>query len=173
MAERWRSVVGFEDKYQVSNLGRVRKIQDGVLVSQHLNPDGYTELALWHEGRNHYFKVHTLVAAAFLGPRPLGKEVNHIDLVRSNNKASNLEYLSHAQNLAHSSANGSKFGARGERHGQAVLTRQDVIRIREARRSGYFSSYAEMSRSLNIPYHLVYRVARGIFWRELQCATIP
>jgi hypothetical protein len=50
--------------------------------------------------------VHHLVAAAFLGPKPDGAEVNHKDCDKTNNALSNLEYVSRGENIAHALANG-------------------------------------------------------------------
>ena len=46
-------------------------------------------------------KVHKLVAAAFIGPRPEGLEINHIDGDHQNNAASNLEYCTQSENMKH------------------------------------------------------------------------
>jgi hypothetical protein len=50
-------------------------------------------------GRQIAHRVHALVAAAFIGPYPEGKVINHIDHRRTNNAASNLEYVTQAENL--------------------------------------------------------------------------
>ena len=52
-------------------------------------------------GWTHKARVHSLVAEAFLGPRPLGHEVNHKDGNKWNNDVSNREYVTHSHNRLH------------------------------------------------------------------------
>ncbi len=102
--EDWRPVVGFEDLYDVSSLGRVCRI-DGRTARgpMHTTPskDGYLTLGLCRDGRKANYKVHTLTALAFLGPRPTGSVINHLDGVKTNNVAANLEYVSPSENIRH------------------------------------------------------------------------
>src|SRR5690606_19120684 len=74
------------------------------------------------------FGVHVLVAEAFIGPKPKGMTVNHIDGDKTNNHATNLEYLSVADNIRHAFAMG--LYPRGERHHQAKLTEDQVRQIK-------------------------------------------
>lgn len=111
-SEKWKPVVGFESSYSVSTLGRVRRegrgmgSRPGRILKPFIDEEGYVHVGL---SDNHVFvcrSVHTLVAAAFLGPCPEGKEVNHIDTNKSNNQDLNLEYLTHPENIQHSIING-------------------------------------------------------------------
>src|SRR5215831_13465287 len=73
--EEWRLVTGFNDCYEVSNLGRIRSTRpQGRIRKQILGRGGYKVVVL-NDGRQHRFLVHRLVAAAFFGPSPLA--VNH------------------------------------------------------------------------------------------------
>lgn len=96
--EEWRSVPGYDRRYQVSSLGRVRSCLNGkhrVLTPQ--NNRGYRTIKL---GRGHVTcYLHKVVALAFLGPKPEGLEIDHIDGDRANNRVDNLRYLTHAQNM--------------------------------------------------------------------------
>ena len=61
--------------------------------------------------------LHVLVAEAFLGPCPKGKEANHRDGDRKNNAASNLEFVTHSQNVRHA----LRLGLRRRKYGQQHL----------------------------------------------------
>lgn len=97
---------GTEHHYEVSVLGGVRRLKPsrgkvpGPLRLK-LNPDGYQTVCLSVSKRVGTFKVHHLVAAAFIGPCPDGQEVNHKNGVKHDNRAENLEYLTHQANVVH------------------------------------------------------------------------
>lgn len=139
--EEWRDVVGFEDDYEVSNLGRVRRRSTGgqelryVLVSA--NQAGYLRLNLRNKRRAINVYLHRLVAMAFIGPVPEGKEVNHIDHNRASPRASNLEYVTHLENMQYMSRcnrpRKPHFNqAKGEDAANTKLSSSDVIAIRRA-----------------------------------------
>lgn len=104
--EIWRPVIGFEELYSVSNIGRVRRDKrakrtyPGRLLTQHPNNSGYMQVHLSRDGDN-VRRVHRLVAEAFIGPCPVGREVNHRDGQKENNAASNLEYVTRGENINH------------------------------------------------------------------------
>lgn len=112
MNEQWRPIPGFEGRYEVSNLGRVRTARriipyvDGRLrrVEQKvratsLDTRGYPALALTAaDGTKVTRAIHVLVAAAWIGPRPDGAEVCHNDGDKTNPRADNLRYDSRVEN---------------------------------------------------------------------------
>lgn len=113
--EEWRDVVGFEDSYQVSNLGRVRskqrKLHTGkTCASQLLACKGadYQVVQLWRNNKGHNKLVHRLVAEAFLLNPDNLPEVNHKDNNPKNNNVQNLEWVSIAYNVKQKNANRPK-----------------------------------------------------------------
>lgn len=119
--EEWRPVVGFEDYYEVSSLGRVRSLDRLVGTgpggnSKRLLPGRVLSAGSGTHYRNVSLKVnkvattrtvHTLVAEAFLGPRPEGHDVCHNNGDRHDNRAENLRYDSHAVNQRDQLAHGT------------------------------------------------------------------
>ena len=107
MKELWSPIPGFEG-YDVSNLGNVRswRMHRGVAGPRLLrtSPDnrGYMCTALYGPGGRKPVKVHWLVAAAFLGPRPDGLVIRHLDGNCANNRAGNLVYGTPEENIADS-----------------------------------------------------------------------
>lgn len=103
--EIWKDVVGYEGKYQVSNLGRVKSLnynrtgKEQILKTQ-TNRYGYLYVCL---GSNHNkVRIHRLVAEAFI-PNPYNlPEVNHKDLNRANNVVDNLEWATREYNIDYS-----------------------------------------------------------------------
>ncbi len=105
----WKSVKDF-DRYEVSNMGRVRATRTQKIIKGWINEKGYHRLSLYagqyttkkgiraSRKKNQY--VHRLVYAAFQGEIPVGMEVDHIDEDITNNENSNLQLLTGTENLA-------------------------------------------------------------------------
>lgn len=98
----WMDVVGYEDKYEVSSLGDIRNKKTGKILSKSLMGAGYIKADLWDGNRRWQTSAHRIVAAAFIdNPEDL-KEVNHINGIKTDNRASNLEWVSRSDNVNHS-----------------------------------------------------------------------
>ena len=132
MDEIWKDIEGYENDYQVSNLGRVKSLpkkcwngkgywfRDGRILIPIKSKKGY--LNVWC--RKRIFKVHRLVANAFI-PNPQNlPQVNHIDGDKSNNYVNNLEWISPKENIKHS----HKLGlSRGRRDHGTTITLSDAV----------------------------------------------
>lgn len=130
--ERWKPVVGFESKYEVSDAGAVRSTK-----VVRLRPGfrcGYPYVGLWDGKTYHKVPVHTLVLMAFIGKRPKGKQAAHFDGTRTNNRLVNLRWATAEENSADKNRHGTSM--LGERNHRAILTRREVSEIRKLRRSG-------------------------------------
>lgn len=99
-----KQIPGFLD-YTVDELGNVYsyKCHRKMKLKPWLNKNGYHEVRFRNgNGPCKVFKVHRLVAQAFVpGYSELRNEVNHIDLVKTNNRASNLEWIDRCGNMSH------------------------------------------------------------------------
>lgn len=99
MNEMWRAVSG-HPQYEVSDIGRVASLhaQERRELKAHDDGRGYPTVYLYTEGQAHRRRIHRLVAAAFLGPCPVGQEVRHLDGVKVNNTVENLAYGTRSEN---------------------------------------------------------------------------
>ena len=113
--ERWLPVPDYEGFYEVSSLGRVRSLvrmtargrRGGRMKETPPGTCGYPVVSLWAHGTGRTVAVHVLIAAAFLGSRPAGMEVRHLDGDPSNCVLSNLAYGTHAENMRDMLAHGT------------------------------------------------------------------
>ena len=105
--EIWKDIEGYEGEYQVSNLGRVRRISVKILkpeIRPVRSPYEYAQSRVSLKGKK--FAVHRLVAQAFI-PNPKRKpQVNHIDNNPQNNCVDNLEWVTAKENTKHALLNG-------------------------------------------------------------------
>jgi hypothetical protein len=114
MKEIWKEVLGYEGLYQVSNLGRVKsldrvvkgKIKDYHYKSKILKPGittkGHLYVNLYKNSKPKTRTIHQLVAESFLNHTPCKFDiiVDHIDNNKENNCLSNLQLISHRENLS-------------------------------------------------------------------------
>lgn len=105
--EIWLPVVGYEGKYEISNLGRVKSLRDKYgnyrekILKQGKNNNGYLCVKLCKEGKMKNCRVHRLVANAFI-PNPNNfPTVNHIDENKENNQVDNLEWMNLSKQQRH------------------------------------------------------------------------
>lgn len=129
--EIWRPTCVFG--YFVSINGKVSGKRKVALKPQ-IADNGYFRVCLYDRGIKKYKTVHSLVAEAFIGRRPKGMTINHIDGDKFNNQAGNLEYMSLQDNLKH----GWKIGRKceGDSHGGRRLSSEEVDEIKRLREMG-------------------------------------
>jgi hypothetical protein len=140
MIEEWRPVARWPE-YEVSNLGRVRRVETGA-IRKPVSVSGYQAMRLTRPGgEGETILVHRAVALAFLRkPRRARNQVNHKDSNRWNPRLDNLEWVTASQNIKHGYDHGACC-AKGARNGHSKLNDQAVAEIR-ASDSGHFPSLA-------------------------------
>lgn len=98
--ERWLPIVGYEGKYEVSDLGRVKsftKCKDGkILVGDNIKK-GYIQVTLCKKKVINRYLIHRLVLQTFL-PTEEDLECDHINHIKNDNRLVNLRWVSHSQN---------------------------------------------------------------------------
>ena len=118
MEEIWKDIKDYEDIYQVSNLGRVKRVTTGRILKGYKITGDYLGVRLYKNNVGSMKKIHRLVAQVFI-PNPENKpQVNHIDEDKTNNMVSNLEWMTAKENNNH--------GTRNERAGKAISKSKSI-----------------------------------------------
>ena len=149
----WRDIKGYEGKYQVSNIGEVRSLNyrgGGYIkkLRQWTNKDGYKYVRLYKNGKHNIYKVHRLVAQTFI-PNPNNlPQVNHINEVKTDNRASNLEWCDCKYNINYGNHNSKMAKSKGKR---TICINTGEI----------FNSASEAGRKYNIPVGNISKCCRG------------
>lgn len=160
MDELWKDIPGYEGYYQASSEGRIRSLDRVVEYVKHYNygdvfakhkmqgrilhqtmTSGYLGVVLQIAGKSHYPLVHRLVASAFV-PNPENKpQVDHIDGDRTNNRPSNLRWVTSKENHANAIE-------RGEHTSQQIYKKK---RVRDIDTGEVFESMLAAENKFHIP----------------------
>lgn len=170
MDEIWKPIPNYDFDYAVSNTGKVASMKWNrwkVLRSTR-NAHGYMQVHLCDgDGGKRTIKVHTLVAEAFIGPRPTPKhQVNHIDGVKTNPRADNLEWATGSENMRHALDVLGHKNPCGEAHGMTTLTEADVREI--LRRCAAGETKTRVAADYGVSRPSVSMIATGKRWGWLK-----
>lgn len=119
MEEIWKDIYGYEELYQVSNLGRVKSLNYNHTRKEHIlkprkDKDGYLRINLYKDEKRKTMFVHRLVAQTFIPNDDLFKtQINHKDENKGNNNINNLEWCDATYN--------SNYGTRNERNSKSNI----------------------------------------------------
>lgn len=159
MVEVWKDVNGYEGKYKISNLGRLKNKRGEFINGSNIH--GYIRVMLFGDKKVKTISIHRLVAIHFIENDNNKPYVNHIDGNKQNNRVDNLEWCTQAENIQHSIENGLKTDC-GENSKKHKLTKEDVnfIRTRYIPRDKIYSA-KELAKKFNISRREIYRVIKG------------
>ena len=155
---RWRAIEGHRD-YEVSDCGQIRSSR-GIMRSN-ISHNGYPRICIQGET---YF-VHRLVANAFIGKRPSGHQVNHKSGIKTDNRASNLEYCTPSENRKHAFRIGLQSN-KGEQHSRAKLKDSDVITIHSLLRCGVRQTL--IAKMVGIDQPSISKIKNGHRWSHVR-----
>lgn len=178
-----REIPGYSD-YRVTETGLIFSSKSGEWRPVKLFTKGkggdYFKVKLYMDGIITQATVHSIVALAFIGPRPPGMVLNHIDADKQHNHHSNLEYVTYGENNSHAYRIGAKQPSKrrivaaprrtpkprarllGECNPSAKLTMAKVVMIRAMHARGVDS--ASIARAFGVSRACVCKIKRNLSW---------
>lgn len=172
--EIWRPITGFEEKYSVSNLGRIMsharsgnwRCKSDRILKLTYPKNGYSRISLVIKDLRVSTYVHFLVSDAFLGPKPLGLTVNHKNGVKTDNVLGNLEYVTYSENVKHAYRLGLARAIRGEDSGRAKLTNQQVREIKK-KLAAKNETQRAIAKKYGVSDGTIWMIAKNLNWKSV------
>lgn len=135
MIKTWRTIPNYS-KYKCSDTGLIKTFNwkgtgQTRIMKPSLDGGGYLRTMLIRDdGITHTIKVHRIIAQTFIDNPDNKAEVNHKNGIKDDNNASNLEWMTHLENVQHCIDNGWMVAHNGENNGFSKLKEDQVIEIR-------------------------------------------
>lgn len=172
--EFWKPVPDYESYYEVSSLGNVRRLlktKAPLILKPRLHPENkylYVTLCKTIAGKKikKSFYIHTLVCTVFHGPKPVISvdwQCCHNDGDKYNNSESNLRWDTRVENERDKIKHGTHN--RGEKHGLAKLTNENVLSIREYFHNGL--SDRKLAKMFNVSASCIADIRHGRRWSHI------
>ena len=169
--EVWKDIKGFENLYQVSNFGRVKRLKSLIvnslgrkcfykerILNLEKNNVNYKRVTLSKDNNQTRFQVHRLVAIHFI-PNEFEKPcVNHIDGDGTNNNVKNLEWCTYSENEIHS------YRFLGKVNPIRKLSSEDVEYIRSKTTYGKRNKTKELSEKFSVSVSTIKNVIKGKYY---------
>ncbi|UZQ49090.1 NUMOD4 motif-containing HNH endonuclease [Clostridium kluyveri] len=174
MKEFWKDIPGYEGRYQASTLGRIRSVdhyvngksrygkpfkrlvKGRILRPGRYNQDGHVSVVLGHKANGS--PVHQLIALTFLGDRPKGYDVRHLDGNPQNNKLNNLAYGTRKQNILDVYNQGKAW---------RNTTKEQALKVKNLLKQGMVcTSIAQIT---GVSIHSIYAIKQGRCFKWLTC----
>lgn len=132
--EIYKDIDGYKGEYQISNFGNVYSLKRKKKMSNCISNNGYLQVNLTHNGKSKSYKVHRLVATAFLDNPFNLPEVNHKDENKMNNCVDNLEWCTKEYNLNY---NGGQFKRARSRNYESISKKRSIAQSKEIMQLDY------------------------------------
>lgn len=165
--EVWRPVVNFENRYEVSSLGRVRSIYKyrfHQILKQRKGPAGYWTVDFWENGvKIETAGVSRLVAMAFLGPPKPGEIVLHGPRGKGDNSLANLSWGTYRQNALDKIRDGTLY--KGEKHHKAKFNEEIARKVFDMYIDGFDKRF--IGRKLKMTYQNVHAILIAKTWKHI------
>jgi predicted XRE-type DNA-binding protein len=168
--ETWKDIESYEGYYQVSSHGKIKSFhrnREGLLICLSEDKDGYLQVQLHKNKKRKWFRVHRLVAQAFV-PNPDNKPIpNHKNGIKRDNDKSNLEWVTISENTQHGFDKLNRKSLKGESVGTSKLKSEDVLNIRTLLDSGLYSQ-REIANMTKVSQSQINRIKNNKQWRHLK-----
>ena len=175
--EFWKIIEGFPD-YLISNKGNLKSVKTLKDVKLFTKDDGYVSYTLRLDNKGYYKYIHRLVAEAFVDNPNNKGQVNHINGIKGDNRAENLEWVTPAENIRHAIETGllkykkkekdikNSKHSKGEDANGSLLNPEKVIKIRVLHETGEYKQ-VELAEMFGVNHRTINDVIKRRQWKHI------
>jgi hypothetical protein len=168
MTETWKDIKGYKGCYQASSKGKIRSIPrkytGGGVLSPRNDSCGYPYVNLCKRGACRSFRVHRLVALAFLSHKPGKNCINHKNGIKTDNCVKNLEWCNRSENMLHAYKMGLKSPSRNLFNGNRKITKAQVLRMRLLKKVSPSMSYIKLGSLFKVTGGQAHNIIKHKCW---------
>lgn len=181
--EIWKDIKYYEGIYQISNIGRVKRLKrslkrkDGKMYSvkekilkTSYDRDGYLFITLRKDEKHKGFRVHRLVAQAFISNITSKETINHLNGIKDDNRVENLEWCTRSENNKHARKNGLNE-VKGERCHLSKVTENEVYIIKGLLKHTTLSQ-KEIAKIFNVDQTNISCIKNNKTWKHIKLEDI-
>lgn len=189
MKEIWRNIKGGDGQYKISNLGRVKSLEQKLtiynphkdvtytmvkperILKLYVNHNGYYVTNLTLNGKHKPYLLHRIMAKAFIPNRENKPCINHKDGIKTNNELCNLEWCTRAENNAHAWKTGlmdnhKNIDFNGSNNPFSKLDENEVLQIRSIYEQGW-ANFTELGKCYNVCRTTVSDIIKRKTWNHI------
>lgn len=186
--EEWKAIPGYEGRYEVSNMGRIKsfaghtgRLGGEKILKPYTSKNGYLRVCLYSQGRCRYIEIHRLVLLSFRGKDSTRNHGNHIDRNKANNGLNNLEWCTPLENVIHTLRSIHGIWPRpqvpkvakptrtyhcGENHYGHKLTEDAIHQVRRLRMEG--KSQQAIADKFGVVQTTISKILHGHKWKHVK-----
>lgn len=167
--ELWTKIKDYPD-YEISNQGKLKRVipdfrgRTGIRIPTICkDKNGYLRIMLY-PGRKIFF-VHRLVMGSFIGKVPKGKQINHKNGKKQDNRLINLEYCTPKENTGHA----EKMGLRNNRGSNNNLAKLSEKQVLEIRKTYYFRKNTQkmLAKKYGVCRDTIHQIINRKIWKHI------
>ena len=168
--EIFKDINKFEDKYQISNTGKVRNKKTGLYLKPKYNQKGYQYVNLSiSKYKSVKWYIHRLVGFHFISNPENKPQINHKDGNPSNNNVENLEWCTNEENQRHAVLN--NLHCQGENHRSSKFTNESILLLPKLVNIGFNPTL--LNKLTGVAIQNLDKIFKGKTWRQLNLFPVP
>lgn len=179
MIEIWKDIKNYEDIYQISNLGRVKSLNREVIQKNRVinwperifkttsTKNKYSNIKIYNKNGFENVSVHRLVGIAFVPNSNNKLFINHINGIKNDNRAENLEWCTTSENVKHAYRIGLNIPVFGDKSHSSKLTSVQVKTIKESYRDNLYTQ-SQLAKIYNVRVSNINMILTNRTWKRVE-----